>query len=203
MTNDEKENQCLIWANTTTAYTDCCNYPRYVTPNAAYEFCTLNCPKWRTGCSFDEESYCCVLTCLWDKNEQIMWHIWKYAFYHRLQEDGTLVITSTIDPATKEMKNTSEIHSDKITAAFLLDVNNDTRWQPVVNRSVERCYNDFVGHTDTYQCEVIPRSLYDIADCTYAQNFLQCPVFNYSIPDCEYIMLFFYYNCVDVLLTYN
>lgn len=40
--------------------------------------------------------------------------------------------------------------------SFLLSVGNDTVWMPVIEGSTQRCYNDYIGAVDGFQCDVIP-----------------------------------------------
>lgn len=64
--------------------------------------------------------------------------------------------------------------------SFMLSVN-ETRenWQPVVRRSVNRCYEDFEGSEDGYDCdETSPKIIFDVAYCTMKELFLKCPNFN-------------------------
>lgn len=62
--------------------------------------------------------------------------------------------------------------------SFMLSVDNDPLWLPIVTSTTRRCYDDYVNANDELYCGEIPKYLYDIVDCTYIENFLRCPLFN-------------------------
>jgi hypothetical protein len=73
--------------------------------------------------------------------------------------------------------------------AFLSSVlQTDGVWEPVVRRSVNRCFDDFTGAVDGFICDqTMPAILLEVIVCTYKENFLRCPTWN---PDkleiCEF-----------------
>lgn len=89
--------------------------------------------------------------------------------------------------ARKKNDSAAVINWHGLANSVLFSVNNDTRWVPVVKKSAEYCYNQNINGTSVYDCDVIPMSLYDIIDCIYAEDFLNCPVWNPNqIPECKY-----------------
>jgi hypothetical protein len=61
--------------------------------------------------------------------------------------------------------------------SFLLSVNEtDGIWEPVVRRSVNRCFDDLTGYAEGYECfEKIPKMIYEVGFCMHKENFLRCP----------------------------
>lgn len=79
-----------------------------------------------------------------------------------------------------------EIHQEGIEKSFLLSVDNETSWEPIIKSSTRRCYDDHYGTTDGYQCGVIPNSLSNVINCCYKENFLKCPNYNPNrISECK------------------
>lgn len=91
------------------------------------------------------------------------------------------VLLFSTDPNMKP-----QVNYEGLTYSFLLSIDNDTRWEPVIRASTSRCYYDQFGTTDGYQCDVIPNSLYNVIECSYKENFLKCPNYNPNeISECK------------------
>lgn len=71
--------------------------------------------------------------------------------------------------------------------SFLLSVNNDTQWNPVISETVQRCYDQF-SNTNEFNCNSqIPTHLYQIVDCCYLEHFLRCAKWNpFGLKECEF-----------------
>jgi hypothetical protein len=79
-----------------------------------------------------------------------------------------------------------ELESNGFVASFMLSVDNDTAWEPIVKASTSRCFDDNIGTNDGFECEIIPKSLKRVIECTYKENFLKCPNYNPShISECK------------------
>lgn len=75
--------------------------------------------------------------------------------------------------------------------SFMLSVGNDTQWAPVIAYSSNRCSVHITDKNGQLDCDVIPKSLYDVIDCQYIQNYLNCPTWNpKGIEACHYTMTF-------------
>jgi hypothetical protein len=62
----------------------------------------------------------------------------------------------------------------------------DGIWEPIIRRSVNRCFDDFEGAAEGYRCnETIPKILDEVKYCAIKEQFLACP--DYSKDDqCSY-----------------
>lgn len=78
----------------------------------------------------------------------------------------------------KSSKTKNELDVNGMRLSYLLSVDNDTLWIPVVERSLERCFNE-IDETNKFDCvDQIPMRIYDIIDCAYVENFLRCARWN-------------------------
>jgi hypothetical protein len=70
--------------------------------------------------------------------------------------------------------------------SFMLSVDNDTSWEPVIRNSVKRCWNDNYGVSTDLYCN-FPLDLWTgIGNCAFWENFLRCPIYNPNgITECE------------------
>lgn len=83
------------------------------------------------------------------------------------------------------------IQADGLIYSFMLSVGNDTQWKPVISESSNNCVLQFDGAGGEMDCEVIPKSLYDILNCVYSRNYQKCPPWNpYGLEACQYTMMF-------------
>lgn len=72
-----------------------------------------------------------------------------------------------------------EIDPEGIIRAFLLSVDNDPIWEPIIRSSTMRCYQDDIGTSaGVFDCGVIPQSFWTVALCAMKENYLKCPNFN-------------------------
>lgn len=116
---------------------------------ALHEECIKTC-KYDPEIRLNNSQFCCFKICLFEKL-------------------GVLIFST--DPNLKP-----EIRREGIAYSFLLSVDGDTRWEPVILSSTSRCFDDRFGFIDGYDCNTIPMSLYEVIGCCYKQNFLKCPV---------------------------
>lgn len=65
-----------------------------------------------------------------------------------------------------------------LVSSFMLSVQNNTACEPVVKTSVEQCSMKHPEKIEPVQCEVIPGAFYNVLECSYIENFKNCPVWN-------------------------
>lgn len=65
-----------------------------------------------------------------------------------------------------------------IIAVYMLSVDNDPAWLPIIKSSLERCFEDTYGLFPGHFCGVIPESLNQLTECAYTEFFLKCPHWN-------------------------
>lgn len=92
----------------------------------------------------------------------------------------------------------NNINPDRISYSFLLSVNDDIGWEPVVNQSVQRCYDEIENNpveTMHGTCMKIPSTLSEIVDCAYKENFLRCPRWNQKLKECVFTYKYVVNDC--------
>lgn len=155
----EDEKACRYLDSVRTNYTVCCQYPVLVVWKWQYDECLKKCTQ--KGHSFN---HCCVFPCCFNKLGVL-----KVIY----ADDGNV---TSVDVDWR-----GPVYS------FMLSIGNDTRWEPLLNSVVGRCNEQFGGTDGSLHCGEIPNSLFDVIDCCYKQNFLQCPTWNpFLIPECQY-----------------
>lgn len=137
-------------------------YPTFVLWWWQYNTCNNNCK--------DVEDYLAKICCQWR------------CYY--VEAIHLFILTTNDDGSVAK----SDINTTSLIASFLLSVGNDTRWAPVVTNSVQRCYDDlYQSKEGKLFCDILPKTLYSVIDCTYNENFLKCPVWNpHNLIECEY-----------------
>lgn len=81
----------------------------------------------------------------------------------------------------------SELLQPGYVYSFMLSIGNETLWEPVITNSVSRCFTQFLDMNAGFDCEIIPVSVFSIANCAYLENYLKCPKWNPdNIQECEY-----------------
>lgn len=98
---------------------------------------------------------------------------------------------SRIGITTPILNDSYDVNIDplRISYSFLLSVDHDIGWQPVVNQSVQRCYDQIENTPVDYEqmdCPGIPSVLERIIDCCYKENYLRCPRWNQQNKNCIY-----------------
>lgn len=90
------------------------------------------------------------------------------------------------------------VDPSRISYSFRLSVNHDVDWQPVVNKSVQRCYDHVVSTSvefDVVTCIGIPSALNRIIDCSHKENFLKCPKWNQDDENCVPVYKYIENDC--------
>lgn len=154
-------------------FTACCRYPLIVIERNYITECNET-------CMFEEEDdECCIYTCALEKNGMI---------YNVTNEDGSTSV---------------DISSKAVVRSFMLSIGNEVQWVPVVTKSVQRCYDQFISASG-FKCDGrIPMSLLDIIACSQIENFVKCPPWNPSnLKECEYTLQYLS-ECFDYALLEN
>ena len=140
-------------------FKNCCHYPNFEISNEEWEECEEKHPK-----DYDQEDFdiCPFEMCV-------------YSSYAIITRDANGNITST------------EPDSIAILKSFMSSVVNDSSlWEPVMKNVVTRCNDQFGGPLGRSSCG-IPDNLFEVIHCTYKQEILQCPDWNYKrLPNCSY-----------------
>ena len=141
------------------SFKDCCKYPRFRIPNEEYESCDQKYPY-----DYDQENF-----------DDCPFYVCVYGPYAIITRDANGNITS------------SEPNLVGILNRFMSSVVNDSSlWEPVMKNVVTRCNDQFGGISSTSDCG-IPNNMWDVVHCTYKQEILQCPDWNYQrLPNCSY-----------------
>jgi len=85
------------------------------------------------------------------------------------------------DPTQPDM-----IEPEGLVYSFMLSVDNDTTWEPVIRNSVKRCYDDNNGVSTDLVCNFPMELWVNIVTCSFWENFLRCPNFNPNgTAECE------------------
>ena len=159
MTEDEKQQYCDHLHAIRAKFTECCEYPKLGIWGWDVNDCDLYCATQGVTGQADENGdvgYCCGLSCQYYKMQLIS-----------LAKDPT---TGLLLPS--ELYNTGYLYS------FMLSVGNDTQWEPIIKDVVDRCYNQFASTGNGYYCEIIPYTLWSVAECCYMELFMKCPNWN-------------------------
>jgi hypothetical protein len=123
--------------------------------------------------------------------------IWRWQFNHCKHEcesakDNGCCINVCTMKAVHFIETTEDgaiVNLQGIARSYMLSIGNASFWEPVINDSVEQCSSKYVEKNRQFKCEVIPNKLYKVIECSYRENYLNCPVFNlYRIPQCEHTM---------------
>lgn len=123
--------------------TACCHKPVLAIWGHAHKQCRDKCSVGRPG-PWDNPFTCCIFQCC-------------------LLASGQLVVVENDD-------GTSQVVVDwqAIVSSLLLSVGNDTQWTPIVNETVQRCFEQH-GNTGEYNCEgLIPITLVEMVNCSYS-----------------------------------
>lgn len=96
--------------------------------------------------------------------------------------------------------NSSEpaVDASRISYSFLLSVGGDIGWQPVINQSVRRCFDQVENTPVQYEyedCPGMPTILNKIVNCCYKENFLRCARWNQSNEDCVFAYKYVENDC--------
>ena len=139
------------------SFKDCCKYPRLKIPDETWELCEQRYPT-----KAEDPDGCLYYVCI----------MGRYAIITR---DANGKITST-EPNLVGILN-----------SYMSSVVNDSSlWEPVMKNVVTRCNDQFGGISSTSDCG-IPDNFWDVIFCTYKQEMLQCPDWNYQrLPNCSY-----------------
>ena len=140
-------------------FDDCCEFPDFKIQDDAWNNCDEKYPKDYYQKNFDD---CPFYRCV-------------YSPYIILIKDANRNITS------------SEPDSVAILNAFMSSVVNDSSlWEPVMKNVVTRCNDQFGGVFSSSECG-LPKNMWDVVHCTYKQELLQCPTWDYQrLPNCSY-----------------
>ena len=153
---------CLDLKNSCEWFDDCCQYPTFQIPSELFGQCNEQYPVPMDD--YDQGYYdiCPFYVCV-------------YGPYSIITRDANGNITS------------SEPDPVAILNAFLSSVVNDSSlWEPVMKNVVTRCNDQFGGVSIHAQCG-LPNNMWDVVQCTYKQEMLQCPDWNYQrLPNCSY-----------------
>lgn len=156
---DKKEN-CKYLNSVRSNFTACCEYPLLVALLADYRKCNRICARQNKL-----TDRCCNLVCLLQRLGII---------YSIDSEDGTTRI---------------EIDKASLASSFLLSIENDEKWVPVVNSSIDKCYSQ-ISAIGEFDCGTdIPKHLYLIIKCGYTENYLKCAKWNpFNLKECAFTM---------------
>lgn len=146
LTHEETEantTESCKYSKTVRTNTACCYTPVLAIWGYAHDQCRDKCSVGRPG-PYDNPFTCCIFQCC-------------------LIASGQLVVVENDD-------GTSQVDVDwrAVVSSFLLSVGNDTQWTPIVNETVQRCFEQH-GNTGEYICEgLIPINLPPIVNCSYS-----------------------------------
>lgn len=157
-TEEEKQTTCKYLNTIRANYTVCCEYPLLVIWRWQYDLCKDKCEK-----DGESDITCCTLAC----------------------GLNTLGVLHTA--TNNEGKNQIDVYWHGLVYSFLLSVGNDTQWTPVINETVQRCYNQF-SETNEFDCSGrIPNHIFSIIECCYVEHFLKCAKWNpHGLKECEF-----------------
>lgn len=164
--------KCTYLNNARANFTICCKYPALV----LWSWQMISCEN---QCSLSKETtvLCCSAAC-------------SYTIRNMLVYENN--------------ENDLKIGRQGIIDSFLLSVGNDTKWLPVITNSINNCVDRF-GNEDirkskhTKYCGVIPLTIYEVIDCSYEQNFINCADWNpHSLEECKYSRDYVEYCLSDI-----
>lgn len=144
--------------NGTLRMADCCKIPAFYTTAESLEMCGNKCYNE----TYPDTLGCCRDICI-------------------LTEIGFLIYST--DPNVMPQTDPRGL-----VYAYMLSVNNDPVWEPVVRSSVTRCFDDARGLEEDsgYHCGVIPFSLAIIHYCSILELFSKCPYWNpEELSECD------------------
>jgi hypothetical protein len=85
-----------------------------------------------------------------------------------------------------------QINAEAISRSFLLSVKNETKWQLVVNSSIQTCQSRKAPNDKTTCDGKIPLDLFEIVDCVYNNNYGNCPFWNPSnLKECNHTLEYY------------
>ncbi|KAG5666464.1 hypothetical protein PVAND_014491 [Polypedilum vanderplanki] len=141
-------------------FTACCEYPMLVVLTSQRNECVKKCSETSIP-----PTNCCILNCCLQKIKVM-----------------------------NQSMSRSEINAEYFAYSFLNSVNNEKKWFYPIMSSVSSCYNEIavdksrlMNDENLWACDgKVPKYFYDLVDCSYERNFLNCPVWNPSnLPECE------------------
>lgn len=143
---------------------ECCINPEIFTWSNIFEECVKVCGGNETIDTIQvdatEEYNCCKMVCVLTKMEFLIF---------------------SPDPNIKP-----EVDIKGIIKVYMLSVNNDPAWEPIVQSATQRCFEDSYGLFPGFFCGVIPNSLQELTNCVYKEFFLKCPYWNQKeLSRCE------------------
>lgn len=167
-TDQQTRDRCEYLQTVRTNFSACCEFPKLVIQEWDYKVCYDKCSA--IGKLYDT---CCVYTCC-------------------LELLGVINYTAVIDETTNEIvKKNIDVDWQGLVYSFLLSVENNTQWLPVVTQSTYECYVQFGGSDEGIDCDFIPKSLESVINCANKFNYIRCPPWNpFRIPECKYTMEF-------------
>lgn len=162
-TEEEKTKNCEYLNEIRANFTACCDYPVLVIWRWQYNFCVQECEE--AGRPYER---CCTLPCSF-----------------RLL--GVMTVIRNDDGSVAQV----DVNPGGLVHSFLLSVGNDSQWIPVLSASTTRCYSQFSETSNGYECDVIPKNLFSVIDCSYNENYLKCPPWNpANLKECEFTYKF-------------
>ena len=153
---------CYDLLSTCEWFEDCCQYPNFKIPDDLFEKCDEKYPFPMDN--YDQENFdiCPFYFCAYSPNVIIT------------RDANGNITSSEPDPVA-------------ILNAFMSSVVKDSSlWEPVMKNVVTRCNDQFGGVFSSSQCG-LPNNIWDVVHCTYKQELLQCPTWDYQqLPNCSY-----------------
>ena len=142
----------------------CCEYPKVVMWNWQWDECEASCKAKGHINEKGEGEHCCMMTCTFN----------VMGLFSMGRNDFGQVVPG-------------DVHWQGFVFAFMLSIDNDTRWETVINENVKQCDQQFGDTYDDFYCDYIPLSLWKVSECSYKQNYLKCPYWNpRNLPECRY-----------------
>lgn len=139
-------------------FTACCEYPAIVIGESEFSTCSDECEA--VGLSRD---LCCLLRCVCN----------KLGIYH--------------DAPLESSDEKLEMFPEGFINSFLMSVNNDEQWVPVVTQSTLRCFDQFADPSLENETCGLPGYFYLVLDCTHKELYLKCPKWNPSeLAECKF-----------------
>ena len=153
MTENEKQQYCDHLKSIRANFAECCVYPSLTAWGWQIDECDVSC---RIGCQIGSDNYCCSL----------------YCYYYKMQ------LMTLEREITTGLLLPGKLNEHGFINSFMLSVGNDTQWEPIIKDVVGRCYSQFAGSSSDYYCEIIPYTLWNVAQCCYVELFMKCPNWN-------------------------
>ena len=145
-------------------FTECWEYPQLVLWSWDADECDATCIAEGHVTENGLAEHCCALTC---------------SYYKMGIISSSRNSQGDLEPIV--------FHWQGFVSSFMLSVGNDSKWESVIHDSVQRCYFQYEFNTHGLYCNLIPLNLWEIFECSYRQNFLDCPVWNpKDLPECEF-----------------